>query len=196
MSSTTMASLTTATINALTAPAEMLISERLLLFALVLGLRPKSVLEIGVFAGGSSAIILEALAAVGQGGALYSVEPNELPPAPHNSFWVTVRGKSPDDLAHIAGMSPHPFDFVLIDGDHSYEAVLADIEGVIPYLAETAYLLFHDACNPEVREAIGAGVARHNGWMADCGLLCNTSVRLEHMQADYYGMRLVRFQRG
>lgn len=52
----------------------------------------------------------------------------------------------------------HKYDFVFIDGDHSYEGVKADFENVLPSLLPGAVILFHDA----VRGAYGTceGVER------------------------------------
>src|SRR5205814_585611 len=63
------------------APAWMQPSERLLLYALVYGLRPRCVLEIGTMAGGSALIICAAMDAVvteapGYQGKLVALDPD------------------------------------------------------------------------------------------------------------------------
>ena len=180
--------------------AVMTEAEQLLLFALVFALAPQSVLEIGVFEGGSSRIILEALP---EGGQLYSIDPNpqiDLGSGSihHDLRWHLIRGSSPQAIERttreIGGVQP--FDFVLIDGDHSYEAVRAVINGVLPYLADETYLLFHDAYNPAVKRAIDTALGAE--WaceLLDCGMLAREPVHLAHMGADYYGMRLLRYTR-
>ncbi len=59
----------------LTAPAEMLLPERLLLYSLIFGLRPKRYVEIGTFRGGSTVIACAAMDDVGEGKIL-CIEPN------------------------------------------------------------------------------------------------------------------------
>ncbi len=50
------------------------------------------------------------------------------------------------------------FGLAFIDGDHAYEAVLADIKGVLPLLREGGVLACHDmgedCCCPGVRQAL------------------------------------------
>ena len=182
--------------------AQMLEEEKLLLYALVRGLKPQSVLEIGVFEGGSSAIILHALDE-NQSGQLYSIDP--VPQVycsdERSSRWHFVKGHSPEAIGRIVTdlRDVAPFDFVLIDGGHTKQEVIADVEGVLPYLTDEAWLLFHDAFTPGVEDAIEYEIGAYpsGGYvLSDCGMLCNTFVYLEHMRANYYGMRLLRFERG
>lgn len=198
--------------------AELLSEEKLLLYSLVRGLKPQSVLEIGVFEGGSSSIILQAMGANGSG-RLYSIDPEpQVPTNIHNAVWTgpgvmelgrwhLIRGRSPEAIAQLVTSYKDvaPFDFVFIDGDHGKQAVIADIEGAIPYLTDEAYLLFHDAFAPGVEDGIEHLLTRQMVFsedagiffnLSDCGMLCNTFVYLEHMRANYYGMRLLRFERG
>ena len=37
------------------------------------------------------------------------------------------------------------FDFIFIDGDHSYPGVKKDYESVLPYVSENGVMVFHDA---------------------------------------------------
>ena len=164
--------------------------EQQLLAALVRGLKPRSVLEIGVFEGGSSAIILAALDANGEG-RLWSIDPNPQVRVNHTR-WVLLHAASPQALY---GSRLGPFDFVFIDGDHAHDAVLADINGVLPYLFHEAYLLCHDAYSRGVMAAIDEALAAHPGELVDCGMLCCTPVYLAHLSAMYYGLRLLRYRR-
>ena len=76
-------------------------------------------------------------------------------------------------------LAGQPFEFALIDGDHSYEGVLKDIEGVLPYLADQAYLLFHDCHYPEVEQAIETALRQNAGILIDCGILSVDRTRLK-----------------
>jgi predicted O-methyltransferase YrrM len=55
-------------------------------------------------------------------------------------------------------MAPLGFDLAFIDGDHAYEAVLADVKGVLPLLRPGGVLACHDrgedCCCPGVRQAL------------------------------------------
>ena len=46
--------------------------------------------------------------------------------------------------AQIRHFGRYPWDFVLIDGDHSYEGVKADFENVLPHLRPGIPVAFHD----------------------------------------------------
>ena len=168
--------------------------ERQLLAALVRGLKPRRVLEIGVFEGGSSAIILDALEANGEG-HLYSLDPDPKCALPRQQRWMLTVGRSPDDLAKVALGVPFGFDMAFIDGDHAQAAALADIEGVLPYLAHEAYVLCHDAYYREVMAAIDEALIEHPDELVDCGMLSRTPVYLAHLSETYYGLRLLRYRR-
>jgi cephalosporin hydroxylase len=41
------------------------------------------------------------------------------------------------------------FDLIIIDGDHTYEGVKADVENYLPYLADDGIVMFHDSALPD-----------------------------------------------
>jgi hypothetical protein len=88
------------------------------------------------------------------------------------------------------------FDFVLIDANHTYDSVRRDIAGVLPHLADRAYLLFHDGNYPDVKLAIDEAVAAHPE-LIDCGLLSVEPTILQHKgrAVTWAGLRLLRYQR-
>jgi hypothetical protein len=183
----------------LDAPAELLLPERLLLYSLVRGLRPVRCLEIGSHFGGSTTIIGAALDDVGAG-MLVCVDPSPLVPA---AVWATVahratmvQGYSPAALVQARAHADGDFDFVFIDGDHTHEGVVRDVEGVLDLTAPGAYLLFHDSHYWEVASAIDACVARHAGRLLDCGTLSALStepmVAADGKVARWGGFRMLR----
>ncbi len=94
------------------------------------------------------------------------------------------------------------FDFALIDGDHSYEGVLKDIEGILPLLADEAYLLFHDCHYFEIKEAINEALRRYPQELSDCGLMSvqqnpqkGEGAVIAGQQVIWGGLRLLRFAR-
>jgi predicted O-methyltransferase YrrM len=180
----------------LDAPAELLLPERVLLYALVRGLRPERCLEIGSHFGGSTTIIGAALDD-GSDGRLVCVDPNPLVPA---AVWETVahratmlRGYSPAILPAARAEAGGDFDFIFIDGDHSREGVVRDVDGVLDVAAPGAHLLFHDSHYFEVAAAIGDCLTRHSGVLVDCGTVSTMSTP-EIDGARWGGFRLLRVQ--
>ncbi len=178
------------------APVSMLPSERLLLYALVRGLRPRRSLEIGTLFGGSALIIGAALDEIGEG-ALICVDPEPQVSAEnwrrvaHRATLLTAR--SPEVLATAQQTAGGRFDFVLIDGDHSHAGALRDINGTVPVLADRAYVIFHDAHFPEVASAIDAALQLHPE-LEDCGTL-TADRQVDDAGLVWGGLRLLRFTR-
>lgn len=184
------------------APVSMTGSERLLLYALALALRPDRYLEIGVQYGGSALIVASAMNALQSPGRLVGIDPE---PQIMPEVWqileprmTLLKGRSPGSLPAAAEAAGAPFDLVLIDGAHTYGSVLADAEGVWPWLADDAHLLFHDSHNDEVGRAINAFLRRHPGQVADAGTLSREFTsepgpggRVQH----WAGLRLLRVRR-
>jgi hypothetical protein len=62
-------------------------------------------------------------------------------------------GFSPGDLGNAMRLPKYQFAF--IDGLHTNEQMLADFRGVIPYLDESAVVVFHDVAISEMMPAWG-----------------------------------------
>ncbi len=180
-----------------TAPAWMPEYERVVLYALVVGLRPTRVLEIGTFQGGSTLVMTAALDDNG-GGEIVCVDPDPRL-APETSEAVKHRAKivaeaSPDALAEAMKIAGGSFEFALIDGDHSRAGVVRDIEATLPTLADEAHLLFHDAHFGEVRDAIDDAITRHPGVLIDAGVISRGHTTDEN-GVSWGGLRLLRYHR-
>jgi predicted O-methyltransferase YrrM len=177
-------------------PAMLLPAERALLYALVMALQPKRILEIGTATGGSAMIMVSALNAGGGGGRILSIDPQSLVRPEHwrliESRVTLLNGYSPDILPEAARVAGAPFDFAFIDGMHTEPCVTGDINGIVPFLADSAYLLFHDAHFEGTARAIEQAVSRYG--LIDCGLLSVAASPDPHNHAiKWGGMRLVRF---
>jgi hypothetical protein len=178
----------------------MLWPERVLIYSLVYGLRPRRCLEVGTFQGGSAVLIVAALDDIGDG-RLVCVDPHPKVP---EEVWAglahraaMVAGPSPAALAEAAGVAGGGFDFALIDGAHGYAEVVADFEGALPVLADDAYLAFHDANFSEVRDGIDHVLARYPGELTDVGLLSTMRIaEPDRPDRVWGGVRVVRFRRG
>lgn len=180
------------------AEAQMEAQERLALYTLTFCLQPRHVLEVGVCNGGSSRILVRALDDAGRG-RLYSIDPQpqvapELLHALQHRMTLKT-GFSPDGIAELRALAGAGFDLAFIDGDHSFDGVVRDIRGVLEYLADTAYLLFHDAYYAEVRAAIDACIKENPRQLQDCGIICRTSVWEADKAARWGGLRLVAYSR-
>jgi cephalosporin hydroxylase len=185
------------------APAELLLPERLLLYAIVRGIRPARCLEIGTHFGGSTTITCAALDDSGQG-RVVCVDPNPLvPPA----VWEKVahratllRGSSPDALVEAYTEAGGPFDFAFIDGDHTHTGVVRDVEGVIEVAAPGAHLLFHDSHYWEVSNAIDECLSRWPERLIDAGTLSTLSTAPltapDGTVSRWGGLRLLRVAAG
>ena len=141
----------------LTAPAEMLLPERLLLYSLIFALRPKRYVEVGTFRGGSTAITCAAMDDVGDGRIVAiepnpQIEPDTLESIKHRA--QIIKGFSPEALPEAMEIAGGPFDFAFIDGPHDAKGCLRDIEGVMSCLADRAHIVLHDCHYPGVERAI------------------------------------------
>jgi cephalosporin hydroxylase len=84
-------------------------------------------------------------------------------------------------IENFAGMSPCVYkekstrvngigkiNAILIDGEHSYESVLADVTHFEPCYVSGTFLMFHDYQReslPEVTEAVDEYMAAHPEWL-------------------------------
>jgi FkbM family methyltransferase len=180
------------------APVWMTMSERVLLYGLIAGLRPRRCLEIGTFQGGSALIITAALDDLGQG-KLACVDPE---PKVRPEHWNMIAHRatlfaapSPDILPEAARAVGGKFDFALIDGDHRTEGVLRDIMGTLPHLEDQAYLLFHDAHNADTAAGIDRAVRNPENGLTDAGMLSTEKTADSAPGVFWGGLRLLRFLR-
>lgn len=184
-------------------PADLALTERLMLYTLIVALQPHSVIEIGSFEGGSAAIMASAMDAVGKG-KINAIEPHpkissELMQQMQSRVTLHV-GYSPYIVAEVAAAAGVPFDFAFIDGWHDYNQLMKDIEGVLPFLADQAHLLFHDAYYFQVRDAIDEMLRQHSDILQDCGVITRSGVRWaqdldEEDTIRYGGLRLVVYNK-
>lgn len=184
--------------------SQMSCSEAQLFFALLYGLAPARVLEVGRARGGSTFVIASALRGLGRG-RLVSVDPNCL--AEHRitpqlkerlAPWVDfIDGYAPYVLPEAEKLAEGKFNFVLIDGDHSFEACARDLAGVIPHLMPGAFLFLHDAHFGGIQEAVKDALLELP--LVDRGsLIRERNETLSHISykghPSYYGgLRLLQF---
>ncbi len=182
------------------APCWMTRAERLLIFTLIFGLRPERYLEIGTFQGGSALIVNAALQASQNPAPMVCVDPDPQIAPEHRQRlaprMILLKGYSPNVLPEACDRAGGKFDFVLIDGDHSYHGVLRDAEGVLDVLAPRAYLLFHDAFHVDIAQALDEFVRRHRNEVLDFGPLTREVTfqkrGAEEVPVYWGGLRIIR----
>jgi SAM-dependent methyltransferase len=110
-----------------------------------------------------------------------------------------VRARSDD---YFADLDPEVgFDVVFVDGHHTYEQALRDVENSLRHLSEEGVVLMHD-CNPPTEESalpdlLAAAATGGDGW---CGDVWKTIVHLRATRPDLrvsvldidYGIGVVR----
>jgi predicted O-methyltransferase YrrM len=173
-------------------PSDMCVTDRIMLYALVRGLKPHRALEIGVRWGGSARIITNAMQENGIG-KLVGIEPiteqfRAKSQTLHDRYEL-VRGYSPDAIVEAVKKLDGPLDFVFIDALHIHDAALADCRGVIPHLAQGGHLLLHDTYHVGICEAVNK-ILREEGNFVDCGFL--TRNPRVGKPVSYQGLRLIR----
>lgn len=183
-----------------TAPALMTCSERVVLYSLVFGLRPQRCLEIGTKMGGSALVIGAALDDIGAGQLVCldsepQVKPEHWQQLAHRAKLIT--GMSPQDLPRTVEAAGGLFDFALIDADHELPGVIKDIEGVLPLLSSSAYILLHDAHYYGVADAIDRMLKKYSDRLTDCGMLSAEQTpegrTVKGRPVIWGGLRLLRY---
>lgn len=175
--------------------AHMVQRERLLLYSMVFAKAPRRCLEIGVMHGGSSRIIRQALEDLGQG-RLISVDP-----APQLDFdWSTISDRatliidySPEALKKAMTEAGGRFDFVFVDGDHSYRAIQRDLKGLIDVTEPGAIILMHDAYFATLAAGVDHFVSSCRAYL-DMGIVCTTAnpgVDGDGTRCTFGGLRLL-----
>jgi cephalosporin hydroxylase len=182
------------------APVHMLPSERVLLYSMVFGTRPKRCLEIGTLHGGSATITVAALDDIEQG-KLVCIDPE---PQVTPEVWAGVehratllKGFSPEILAEAERTAGGKFEVALIDGDHSHAGVIRDVVGVMEVLADGGYMLMHDSHYGEVRDGIDEVLRANPGRLVDCGMLSSPSTPdADSDTVEWGGIRVLRMVSG
>lgn len=115
--------------------------------------RGSCVIEIGSFRGASLTAFALALRGVGCDSLLISVDPHD--DMPHNAELARIALRQVSEerrlvqfpsLSDVAAkyLKPESASMIYIDGDHSYEQVVADFESYVGLLAPGGCLAFHD----------------------------------------------------
>jgi hypothetical protein len=142
-----------------------------LIYTLVRNAKPQHVVEIGTYYGGTSEVICRALHENGSG-TLHTVAPFEAesvfpifeswPPElrRHLEFYLMTSMEFYYKL-YARGIRP---EIALVDGDHSYQAALFDIQSLAKSLARRGFLLVDDVSQPGPYYAAMDFLQRNPDW--------------------------------
>ena len=106
---------------------------------------------------------------------------------------------SPQAVERARELAGEPFDFAFIDGDHSTEGLLKDIDVALRHLVPGSHLVFHDSHFVEVEDGLRQAVER---WpeLIDCGELSLHAKphdaeprEIDGRPVRWGGLRLLRF---
>lgn len=126
--------------------------EKMLLAQFIAIKKPRVVIELGVFKGMTTRFIREVLDKNGMADStLYGFdvenvvrELSQMPFFLNQKNITFVAGKLPETLKKYLAAESLTIDFAVIDGDHKYSGVKADIEIVLQYLSKDGMLFCHD----------------------------------------------------
>jgi cephalosporin hydroxylase len=174
-------------------PTDMCVTDRLMIYALVRGLRPKLALELGVRWGGSARIITNAMQENGVG-SLVGIDPEtgnfRVADAELHGRYTLIKGYSPEAIPEAVERLGGALDFVFIDALHIYDAVLKDFRAVLPHLSLGAHILFHDTYHQGIDAAIRK-VVTENPQLVDCGFITRNP-GVSSGPVSFQGLRLIR----
>jgi predicted O-methyltransferase YrrM len=110
----------------------------------------KTVLEIGVFEGETSVKMIEALP---QGGYYAGIDINDHRKHKLERSGVAVDFILGESIKVIKGMPREHFDFIFVDGDHSWANILPEFKEIELVIAKGGVIAYHDTLHiPDVSE--------------------------------------------
>lgn len=150
---------------------------------------PASVVEIGSYCGGSTVIIGKAAVRRNPSVKVYAIEPFVFDEPRYRGDYERLFDANVADwglqqtivkirqTSQAAALTwKRAIDFLYIDGDHRYEAVLADIRAFVPFVRGEGIIAFHDyklSGKEGVRRAVDELVSPHHPTLFQAGsLIC------------------------
>ena len=109
----------------------------------------KNVMEIGVFEGYTSVKMIEALP---KDGKFTGIDINNYLKNDLNSFGVNVDFILGESINVMKSMEPKQFDFIFVDGDHSWANILPEFKEVRKLIKPGGIIAYHDTIHlPDVK---------------------------------------------
>ncbi|MCC5822212.1 MAG: class I SAM-dependent methyltransferase [Planctomycetes bacterium] len=154
-------------------PTDMCEPDRIMIYALIRGLRPSRVLEIGVRWGGSARTACAAMED-NRHGRMVGLDPEtdafRAPKRALHGRYELVQGYSPQDIPKAVERLGGPPDLVFIDAMHIHACAAADLRGALRAMQPGGHVLLHDSFHPGVDRAVRDCLEEHPA-LTDCGLL-------------------------
>ncbi len=170
----------------------------LLLFKLIRTIQPDSCIEMGTAVGLSAAFQAAALTLNGHGSLVSLEGASSLADIAGNNFRQLgldsaeiVVGNFQDTLVEVL-TARQPVDYVFVDGHHDEHATLAYFEQILPFLGETALLIFDDITWSEGMARAWNTIARdsRSGIAVDLGLVGLCVVDASMKKSRYFSIPL------
>jgi predicted O-methyltransferase YrrM len=179
------------------AQTHLTIADRLVLYTLVRGTRPRHVLEIGSAHGGSASILASAMEdnGIGQIIGLDPVSKIDVKAPHYYGRFTLLSGAAPEGISVARGAAGGNFDLVFYDGPNVYSEVSRSIEALIPHLAERAMIIFDNGLHYGVRHAVNEAIDKDSR-LHDCGYLSINADMRPDPDVAYMGLLLTRFEAG
>jgi predicted O-methyltransferase YrrM len=132
--------------------------DRRALYALVLGLRPRNVLEIGTNIGASTIHIAAALKRLGDGGTVTTVDIIDVN-GTHGPWREADMARPPRETARLLDLpvtfevfrslefmatTDRRYDLIFLDGNHSAPSVYREVSSALHLLRESGLIVLHD----------------------------------------------------
>jgi predicted O-methyltransferase YrrM len=109
-----------------------------------------NVLEIGVFEGETSVKMIEALP---YGGKYTGIDINDYLKHDLGTFGAEVEFILGESIKVMQGMKPKQFDFIFVDGDHSWANILPEFKEVECIIKPGGIMAYHDTIHiPDVKK--------------------------------------------
>jgi predicted O-methyltransferase YrrM len=130
--------------------SRLMIAEAAYVYRLVRSLDDPAVVEIGRYRGGTTLLLAAA------GGRVLSIDVDPAAADRDRTLIPELESRGLADRvtlivadSHLHEVEPASQDVVLVDGDHTYEGVLGDVDHWLPSLVPGGHLLLHDGLRPD-----------------------------------------------
>ena len=147
---------------------------------------PERIVEIGSYCGGSTVVIATAARRRNRAVQVFAIDPFQSDGSHYLAGYErlfdgnvaewgvvdTITKVRTTSVAASIGWK-EPIDFLFVDGDHEYEAVLADIRAFVPFVRDGGIVAFHDykSGKPGVPRAVDELVAPNHPKIMQAGSL-------------------------
>ena len=117
-----------------------------ILLPIIASIKPTRVLEIGAWKGFSAEVWIKAF----EPESFLTIEKDSKEiresyiEGLRYQYWYSCDSHDPKVIPDIKNYYPEGFDFLFIDGDHSFEGVMQDFETYVPLVREGGIIALHD----------------------------------------------------